>query len=151
MITPMLVTSLTGCNNLKYETQDNSIVVVKGTIKWNAFKNAKLIHIKNEIAELDKYYLGTINKIINRYSSDETRYIDIETNKVVYSDINDDFKNFTLEIVLDGMVDYLYKYDMVKDEYNIDDIKKFKEYLLTDERLFPSLKDTKPLTRKKHI
>ena len=59
----------------------------------------------------------------------------MENGKIVYASKDDDFKNFNLEIVVDRLIDYIYKYDMVKDKYDIEDIKKIKEYLLLDETL----------------
>lgn len=138
----LAITTLTGCNNLKYKTQDNGIVVVTGDIDYNSFKGAKLIHITNDIALIDKYYLV----LELPYSSDRYHYSsyyrDIETGKTVYKAEHDDFKNFDVEIVLDGLVDYLYKYDMVKDGYDIEDIKKFKDDLLSDEVLFPKVQSS---------
>ena len=135
----LAVTTLTGCNNLKYKSDENGIVVVTGDIDYNSFKGAKLIHVTNDIALIDKYYLVLeMSYNVKRYTT-SYYYEDIETCKIVYKADNDDFKNFNVEIILDGLVDYLYKYDMVKDEYDIEDIKTFKDNLLSGEVLFPKV------------
>lgn len=154
MAVTLTTTSLTACGSdtkLKYETQDNGIVIVTGEIKYDSLKKAKLVHIKNEIAEIDKYYLAIYETNVGRYNT-KNIYIDIETGKIIYEEENEDFKNFSLEVVLDGLVDYLYKYDMVKEKYNIEDIEFIKESLLNDQTLLPTLKSNqKSLKRKPNI
>ena len=57
-----------------------------------------------------------------------------------------------MEIVIDHIVDYLYKYDMVKDNYSIEDVKSLKQLLLEDEDVFKSVlqeSSNKVLRRKK--
>ena len=66
----------------------------------------------------------------NRYGPNTIYYKSIEIGKKVYEQANDDFKNFKMEIVIDHMVDYLYKYDMIKDNYSIEDVKSLKQLLL---------------------
>ena len=149
----LALTCLTGCNNLKYEKQENGIVEVTGTIDYDDFKKYKLVHITNEIAELDKYYF------VKNYTPERKnyptwrKYIDIETDMKVYEENEGssygDFKNFKMEIIVDGLVDYLYKYDMVKEEYTIEDILYIKECLLSDEVLFPDDTASKPFTRRR--
>ena len=142
---------IAGCNNLKYKNQENGIVEVTGTIDYDDFKHYKLVHITNKIAELDFYCLVEEHTYYNRYGSDQTIYTNIETDKEVYSDTNDDYKNFKIEIILDGLVDYLYKYDMVKEEYTIEDILYIKECLLSDDTLFKDVTASKPFTRRRRI
>lgn len=146
------ITSLTGCsNNLKYGTSAEGSVIVTGSIEYDNLKEVKLVRIKNEIAELDEYYLVlSYHHTAGRVISDKLYYIDIETGEVVYSEQNKDFKNFTIEIILDGIVDYLYKYDIVKDEYNIDDIETIKQKLLEDETIINKKSISKKLTLKRH-
>lgn len=147
------LTCLTGCNNLKYKKQENGIVEVTGTIDYDDFKHYKLIHITNKIAELDKYYLVDKRFINKRYYPTWFEYTDIETNMKVYQekdgDSYGDFKNFKTEIILDGLVDYLYKYDMIKEEYTIEDILYIKECLLSDDTLFEDVTASKPITRRR--
>ena len=57
-----------------------------------------------------------------------------------------------MDIILDSMVDFLYKYEMVKDEYSIDDVKNLKGLLLEEEQLFKDNLETssvKVLSKKK--
>ena len=56
----------------------------------------------------------------------------LEKDKVIYIYEEDDYKNFTVEVVADHLIDYLYKYDMIKDSYNIEEVKELKENLLND-------------------
>ena len=157
MTVPMALTCLTGCNNLKYEKQENGIVEVTGTIDYDDFKHYKLVHITNEIAELDKYYLVYGQGSYDRGNLLYINYIDIETDKEVFREADEeryevvcsDYKNFKMEIILDGLVDYLYKYDMVKDEYTIEDILYIKECLLSDDVLFPDVTANKPNARRR--
>lgn len=146
-------TSLTGCgNNLKYESSTEGSIIVTGSIKYDKLKKAKLIRIKNEIAELDEYYLVlAYHHTAGRIVSNKLYYTDIETGKMVYNELDKDFKNFTIEIILDGIVDYLYKYDIVKDKYNIDDIETIKQNLLSDETIIPTNTTSKNISRKKLI
>ena len=153
MIIPMTLTSLTGCNNLKYEKQENGIVEVTGTIDYDDFKHYKLVHITNKIAELDKYYLVDKRFINKKYYPTWFEYTDIETNMKVYQEKDGasygDYKNFKTEIILDGLVDYLYKYDMIKEEYTIEDILHIKECLLSDDVLFKDVTANKPNVRRR--
>lgn len=54
-----------------------------------------------------------------------------------------------MEIIVDNLVDYLWKYDMLKEEYTPEDIIKLKELLLTDKDLFPGASLNNPLTKKR--
>lgn len=152
MIIPMTLTCLTGCNNLKYEKQENGIVEVTGTIDYDDFKNYKLVHITN-VAGLDKYYLVDKRSINRKYYPTWFEYTDIETNMKVYQEKDGasygDYKNFKMEIILDVLVDYLYKYNMVKDEYTIEDILYIKECLLSDDTLFKDVTASKPNARRR--
>ena len=134
--------SLTGCNNensFEYVKQEDGTIDVDGLEDYDDFKCIKLIHLTNEIAELDEYHLVYECEIWNRYVPSTIYYKSIETGKKVYEQTNDDFKNFKMEIVIDHMVDYLYKYDMVKDNYSIEDVKSLKQLLLEDEDVFNSV------------
>lgn len=128
--TMMGTTSLVGCGNkFEYEKDSTGVVNITGTMDYVDVKNLKFVHLTNEIAKLDRYYLVKCGYY--RYP----HYIDIETDRIIYQDKSDDYENFNLEIVVDNMLDYLYKYDMVKDEYTIDDINKLEQLLLNDETL----------------
>ena len=54
-----------------------------------------------------------------------------------------------MEIVLDSLVDYLWKYDMLKEEYTPEDIAMLKELLLADKDLFSDASLSNPLTKKR--
>lgn len=144
MTVPMALTCLTGCNNLKYEKQENGIVEVTGTIDYDDLKIYKLVHITNEIAEIDTYYL-----VVHYVGRGYDQCVSVENGEIVYNSYNDDYKNFKIEIILDGLVDYLYKYDMVKEEYTIEDILHIKECLLSDDVLFPDVTANKPNARRR--
>ena len=154
MVLPMV---LTGCgdNKLEYVTNESGIVEVTGTISYDSLKNLKLVHITNEIAKLDKYYLVREYQYDIRYHPQLFYYDDIETNRRVYEENKGegygDFENFKLEIVLDGLVDYLWKYDMLKEEYTSEDIAKLKELLLADKDLFPDESLSNPLIKKREM
>ena len=147
------ITSLTGCgNNLKYGISIEGSVIVTGSIEYDNLKKAKLVRVKNDIAELDEYYLVlSYHHQVGTVISDKLYYKDIETGEVVYSEQNKDYKNFTIEIILDGIVDYLYKYNMIKDKYNIDDIERIKQNLLSDDTLISTNTTSKNTSRKKLI
>ena len=147
--------SLTSCNNensFEYVQQEDGTIDVSGLESYDDFKCIKLIHLTNEIAELDEYHLVFECEIWKRYGPNEIYYKSVETGKEVYEQSNDDFKNFKMEIVIDHIVDYLYKYDMVKDNYSIEDVKSLKQLLLEDEDVFKSVlqeSSNKVLRRKK--
>ena len=128
------VLSSCGTNYFDYKIEENGDLLVEGTITFDKFKKLKLIHLTNEIALIDKYILVSEDKE-NYRTYIKVSYVDMENGKIVYDSKNADFKNFNLEIVVDRLIDYIYKYDMVKDKYDIEDIKKIKEYLLLDETL----------------
>ena len=152
MVFPMI---LTGCSGIKLEyiTNESGIVEVTGTISYDSLKNLKLVHVTNEIAKLDKYYLVREYRHDVRFHPELFYYDDIETSKRVYEkdkhESYGDFQNFNMEIILDGLVDYLWKYDMLKEEYTPEDITKLKELLLTDKDLFPDASLSNPLIKKR--
>lgn len=131
----MGTTLLSGCSNSNFEylSEEDGTVTVASLISYDILKGAKLVHLTNELAEIDKYFIVLYNS--GKYSS-EQYYYDIETGVKVYSETTDDFKNFDMDVILEQMVDFLYKYDMVKDEYSIEDVKKLKQLLLDEEKLF---------------
>lgn len=129
------VLSSCGTNYFDYKVEENGELLVEGTITFDKFKKLKLIHLTNEIALIDKYIIVEEKEYLQRYDSSKLVYVDVENGKIVYNTKDDDFKNFNLEIVVDRLIDYIYKYDMVKDSYDIEDIKKLKESLLLDESL----------------
>lgn len=139
MMTALGLTSLTGCGStdFEYNTKDNGKIVTTGEMNFNKTKNLKLIHITNEIAEFDEYYLARYfdDSTFSRVGSRSKGYINIENDKIIYIYEDEDYKNFTVEVIIDHLIDYLYKYDLVKDKYNIDDIKELKEKLLNDETI----------------
>ena len=127
-------TSLSGCSsNFDYYCEVDGTITADGMISYDNLKNAKLVHLTNGLAEIDKYIMVLYNN--GKYEF-EKYYYDIETGITVYSDTIEEYKNFKMEVILDSMVDFLYKYDMVKDEYSIDDVKKLKGLLLEEEQLF---------------
>lgn len=136
LATSLSISALSSCgaNYLTYKVEENGDLLVEGTITFDECKKLKLIHLTNEIALIDKYILVSEDKEIYR-TYIKFSYVDMENGKTVYKSSEDDFKNFNLEIVVDRLIDYIYKYDMVKDKYDIEDIKKIKEYLLLDETL----------------
>ena len=52
-------TTLTGCgdNTFDYQYEEDGTVMVEGTISYGMLKNAKLVHLTNELAEIDEYLL----------------------------------------------------------------------------------------------
>ena len=137
LATSLSIPALSSCRTdyCDYKVEENGDLLVEGTITFDEFKKLKLIHLTNEIAEIDKYILVEEKEYLQRYDSSRFAYIDMETGELIYDTEDDDIKNFNLEIVVDRLIDYVYKYDMVKDNYDIEDIKKIKEYLLLDETL----------------
>lgn len=135
--TSLSIPALSSCgtNYFDYKVEENGDLLVEGTITFDKFKKLKLIHLTNEIALIDKYIIVEEKEYLQRYTSSKLVYVDMENGKIVYNSKDDDFKNFNLEIVVDRLIDYMYKYDMVKDNYDIEDIKRIKEYLLLDETL----------------
>lgn len=129
------VSALTSCgnDNFYYTIEENGDLVFEGTVSFDTFKKLKLAHLTNKIALIDEYVL--VREHVPTGLIKRLEYIDMENGKIVYASKDDDFKNFNLEIVVDRLIDYIYKYDMVKDKYDIEDIKKIKEYLLLDETL----------------
>ena len=131
--------SLTGCvgenKQFYYTTEENGDLLVEGTISFDMFKELKLIHLTNELAGIDKYILAKEYKYTSSSSAIVFNYVDMENGRKVYDSSGNSFKNFNVEIIVDIMYDYIYKYDMIKDSYDIEDIKKIKEYLLNDETL----------------
>lgn len=143
-------TTLSGCgdNTFDYQYEEDGTVMVEGTISYVMLKNAKLVHLTNELAEIDEYLLVRYHP--GRYTSD-TYYYDIENGFEFYLE-SDKYKNFKMDIILDSMVDFLYKYDMIKDEYSIDDVKQLKQLLLEEDKLFKDNLETssvKVLSKKK--
>ena len=141
MITPMLVTSLTGCSRFKYEKQENGIVAVTGKISYDTLKKIKFVHIVNEKAKFDEYFvvIPVEHTDYRGVGTNTFLYKDIETNIVVYDERDDLYNNFKFEILSEHVIDYLFKYNMIKEEYNLDDLLILKDYLLADEILLPSL------------
>jgi len=139
MMTTLGLTSLTGCvsSNFEYCTNGNGEVLVEGTIKFDDLKNLKLIHVTNKIAEFDEYYLVRYfdDAAISSFGSQAKGYVNIENNQIIYIYDDEDYQNFNIEIVVDHLIDYLYKYDMIKETYNIEEVKKIKENLLNDEMI----------------
>jgi len=132
-------TTLTGCGDtFDYQYEEDGTVTVEGTISYERIKKLKLVHLTNEIAEIDEYILAYEDSEYTSISriSRKCYYDSIETGRKFYSVNEEEYKNFKIDIVVDHMVDFLYKYNMVKDEYSIDDIKKLKELLLQEEQLF---------------
>lgn len=152
IMTTLGLTSLTGCNNqsFEYETKESGEVSVMGEMNFDKVKNLKLIHLTNEIAEFDKYYLARYfdDSTLSRFGSQSKGYINIENDKIIYIYEEDDYKNFTVEVVADHIIDYLYKYDMVKDTYNIEEIKELKENLLNDNTVVNMEEPTKKVLKK---
>lgn len=143
MLTSLGITSLTGCGEkFEYQIEENGIVSVEGNEEFDEFKKIKLVHLTNEIANLDEYYLASCHVIINP-GEDTIEYINIETGRIIYITTDDDYQNFKIEVVVDFMVDYLYKYDMVKDNYTINDVITLKENLLNDETVISVEKTNK--------
>ena len=153
MVFPMI---LTGCsdNKLEYITNESGIVEVTGTISYGELKNLKLVYITNDKVKLGKYYLVS-EFILPGGGPQIIIYTDIETNReVFFEEFGDgfgDFKNFDMVIIVDFLVDYLWKYDMLKEEYTSEDIVKLKELLLTDKDLFPDASLSNPLTKKRQM
>lgn len=87
MVLPMILTGCSG-NKLEYVTNESGIIEVTGTISYDSLKNLKLIHITNEIAKLDKYFLVEDQCYDIRYNPTWIRYIDIEINREVYEEKN---------------------------------------------------------------
>lgn len=145
-------TSLTGCSNtINYEYSSETNIVATGPMEYNKLKNAKLVRLKNKIEELDEYYLVlSYHHTFNGNISKKLYYVDIETGETIYSEQDKDYKKFTIEIILDNLVDHLYKYNLVQDEYNIDDIETIKQKLLEDETIINKKSISKKLTLKRH-
>ena len=62
--------SLTSCNNensFEYVQQEDGTIDVSGLESYDDFKCIKLIHLTNEIAELDEYHLVFECEIWKRY------------------------------------------------------------------------------------
>ena len=56
--TMMGTTSLVGCGNkFEYEKDSTGVVNITGTMDYVDVKNLKFVHLTNEIAKLDRYYL----------------------------------------------------------------------------------------------
>jgi len=132
-ITTFGVTSLTGCgsSNYSYQTSQNGEIIIQGETGYDEFVKLKLVRVTNKNADLDKYYLVKFDN--DRYDQLD-KYIDIETGKVIFS-LDENFKDFELDIIVDNMVSYLLKYNMVKEVYNVEDIEILKERLLSDDTL----------------
>ena len=146
--------TLTGCGSdqFDYQYEEDGTVTVEGTISYEKLKKLKFVHLTNEIALIDDYILVyEYTEYIDRYAA-RLCYKNYETGRKIYGENEEDFKNFKIEIVVDHMIDFLYKYNMVKDEYSIDDVKKLKELLLQEEQLFKDNLETssvKVLSKKK--
>lgn len=146
------VTSLTGCNNYSngfvYEISGDE-VKVEGAISYEQLKKLQLIRIVNNVADWEKCYLVEIENKIQRYGPTRDYYVDIETDKRIYVFDDDEYSNFEVEVLVENMLDYMVKYNMVKDEYTIDDIKELKEKLLKDESLLKTRDASKKVLSKK--
>ena len=115
LATSLSVSALTGCGNSGFSyLKENETIVANGVVNYDLVKSLKLIHLTNEIAQLDEYVLVSEILVFTKYKGSITYYEDVETGKQVYSTKGDDFKNFEVEIIVEHMVDYLYKYDIVK-------------------------------------
>lgn len=128
-------TTITGCKDkFTYEYTNDGIITVDGKISYDTLKKLKLIHLINKNVELDKYLLVQKKKD-HMYRSNIYYYQDIETGRIIYHEKDELFQNFELEIIVDNMVDYLIKYNIVKEDYTIKDIQNLKQTLLMDETL----------------
>lgn len=144
------VSALTGCGNQGFNYQkdkDGKIEKITGELDYDSFKNLKFIHLTNDIANIDEYILADQEVYYAAYSPSSEDYIDITNGNVVYDSDNDDYSNFNMDVIVDHMVNYLYKYDMIKDLYTIDDATKLKENLLNDPDLNIKQKANKRLVK----
>lgn len=143
VITTLGVSTLTGCNNNEFEYQyEENNLIVNGTIDYNSLSELKLVYIENEQAAWEGYYL--VQHKYDRYIGNS--YLDIETNKLIYKE-TEEYANFKITFLVENMIDYIFKYNFLKEEYTIEDIKKLKEQLLQDETVV----DLKSSNQKKLI
>lgn len=133
------MSSLTGC----YSYGENSYgqEVIKGKVDIDVVKNLKLIRVYNETANYNEYFLARRGKVpfFNEYY-----YNNIDDGYIVYDPSDDDYKNFKVDVIIDdNMIDYLYRYNMKKDEYSGYDIKVLKSCLLNDPNLGKTIQKKK--------
>lgn len=144
------VSMLTGCGNtnFRYEkNKDGKIETVSGEIDYDSFKDLKFIHLTNNITNIDDYILAKYFYSTTPRTGSLKIYTDIENGKEVYNSSDTNYSNFNVDVIVDNMVDYLYKYNMMKDFYTIDDVTKLKENLLTDSDLNIKQKLNKKLVK----
>lgn len=103
-----------------------------GYLSKDEVKELKFIHLSNSAVGKDEYVLVEHYYNVQRGGWCEETYINIENGAAVYDFLDESYKNFKVDILVDNMMDYLYKYDMIKDEYDIKDIQNLKENLLND-------------------
>lgn len=131
------MSSLTGC----YSYGENSYgeTVIKGKVDIDVVKDLKFIHVYNEIANYNKYFLVRTGELLFGYY-----YENIDDGNIVYDSTNDDYKSFKVDVIIDdNMIDYLYRYNMKQDEYSGYDIKLLKAYLLNDPNLGKTIQKKK--------
>lgn len=124
------VGALTGHHS--YQENENGVIELVGELDGSIVKNTKLIHLTNNGVKKDEYIIAKYQYINGKAGNDSEYYEDIENGKKVYDFRNSNYDNFKVDIIVDNMTDYLYKYDMIQDKYTNEDIKELKENLLND-------------------
>lgn len=134
--TTLGISLLTGCSeDIKYTTNENGVVEINDDFSHNFVSKLKFIRLSNSVVNKDSYFLvDSISLTIGR-GPNVKYYNNIENGVTIYEDGSSMYENFSVDIIIDNMEDYLYKYDMIKESYNLDDIKLLKENLLNDSSL----------------
>lgn len=126
------VSILTGCGNeVKYQKNQDGQVEIANDLDSNIVNNLILIRLSNKTVEKDDYVLVTQVVNVSRELS-TTSYTNIENGIIVYDTRKSIYNNFSVEIIVDNMLDYLYKYDMIKNQYTNNDIEILKNNLIND-------------------
>lgn len=131
---------------LKNEFQFYNIIKLAGEIESDIMNDTYLIHITNNIVMKDEYVIAKYQYMNGRGIYSEY-YENIENGQKVYEFKSDKYESFKVDIVVENMLDYLYKYDMIRDSYNKDDIKKLKDNLLNDPDLGINKSENKQLIK----
>lgn len=131
-----------------YETNSNGIVEVSGDIDYSVVSRLNFVRLVNKKSGYEGYFLAYEYHFAGgRGVPGRIEYVNVENDDVIYCATDEIFNNFEMEVLVEQLIDYLYKYNMVKGEYTIEDILYIKECLLSDDVLFPNVTASKPFGR----
>ena len=121
--------TLTACGPYEYVTDTDDSVKLNSdiTYSYNVVRELQVVNIKTKINE-DVYFV--YNKSVFK---DFDEYCDVFTGKIIFQYEKDCIKTEGVDVLsCEGIDQYLISYNMLKEEYSVDDLERLLEKIKND-------------------